>query len=65
MPSDIAMTRDATSIPPVVALTPVSGLDLGTGFQIGPLVAFLDLLGLALVYVLVRRHCLPGDDQSV
>jgi hypothetical protein len=55
---------DSTTIPPVEALSPVSGLDFGSGVELGPLTALLDGVAVvALVYV-VRRHRKGAADQA-
>jgi len=59
---DLSLSLDGTRIPPVIALSPMSGLDFGTGISVGPLLALLDALGIAGVCHLVRRHWLnPAD----
>jgi outer membrane biosynthesis protein TonB len=52
---------DAARIPPVEALTPLSGLDFGNGLDLGPLLLLIDLIGIGLLVYLVRTRWLaPG-----
>ena len=62
--SPLPLNLDSTSIAPVVALTPMSGLDFGSGFQVGPPLLFLDAVGLGLAWVLTRRYLRASDDAT-
>ena len=52
---------DAARIPPVEALTPLSGLDFGNGLNLGPLLALIDMLGIGLLIYLVRTRWLAPE----
>jgi hypothetical protein len=52
---------DAARIPPVEALTPLSGLDFGTGLNLGPLLLLIDLIGIGLLVYLVRTRWLAPE----
>lgn len=47
---------DAARIPPVEALTPLSGLDFGNGLNLGPLLLLIDVIGIGLLVYLVRTR---------
>ena len=52
---------DAARIPPVEALTPLSGLDFGNGLNVGPLLLLIDVIGIGVLIYLVRTRWLaPG-----
>jgi hypothetical protein len=61
-PEDLLADLDGTSIPPVEAMTPMAGLDFGSGFEIGPVMALLDAFGLVALLYVVRRYC--GADMA-
>jgi outer membrane biosynthesis protein TonB len=52
---------DAARIPPVEALTPLSGLDFGNGLDLGPLLLLIDLIGIGLLVYLVRTRWLAPE----
>lgn len=52
---------DAARIPPVEALTPLSGLDFGTGLNLGPLLLLIDMIGIGLLVYLVRTRWLAPE----
>jgi hypothetical protein len=52
---------DAARIPPVEALTPLSGLDFGSGLNVGPLLLLIDLIGIGLLVYLVRTRWLAPE----
>ena len=52
---------DAARIPPVEALTPLSGLDFGTGLNVGPLLLLIDMIGIGLLVYLVRTRWLAPE----
>ena len=52
---------DAARIPPVEALTPLSGLDFGTGLNLGPLLLLIDMIGIGLLIYLVRTRWLAPE----
>ena len=52
---------DAASIPPVEALTPVSGLDFGDGLDLGPLLLLIDLIGIGVLAYLVRTRWMASE----
>ena len=52
---------DAARIPPLEALTPLSGLDFGTGLDLGPLLLLIDLIGIGLLVYLVRTRWLAPE----
>ena len=52
---------DAARIPPVEALTPLSGLDFGNGLNLGPLLLLIDLIGIGLLVYLVRTRWLAPE----
>ena len=52
---------DAARIPPVEALTPLSGLDFGTGLNLGPMLLLIDLIGIGLLFYLVRTRWLASE----
>jgi hypothetical protein len=45
---------DSAHIPPIEALSPMSGLRFGSALQLGPILLLIDLLGLAGLYYFVR-----------
>lgn len=49
---------DAARIPPIEALTPLSGLEFGDGLNVGPLLLLIDLVGIGLLVYLVRTRWL-------
>jgi hypothetical protein len=55
-PSAASLSLAAAQIPPIEALTPVSGLDFGDALQLGPALLVADLAGLALLCYIVRRR---------
>jgi hypothetical protein len=52
---------DAARIPPIEALTPLSGLAFGTGLDLGPLLLLIDLIGIGLLVYLVRARWLAPE----
>ena|ERR1700693_2848793 len=52
---------DAARIPPVEALTPLSGLDFGNGINLGPLLLLIDMIGIGLLVYLVRTRWLTPE----
>ncbi len=52
---------DAARIPPVEALTPLSGLDFGNGLDLGPLLLLIDLIGIGLLAYLVRTRWMASE----
>jgi len=52
---------DAARIPPVEALTPLSGLDFGNGLNLGPVLLLIDLIGIGLLVYLVRTRWLNPE----
>jgi hypothetical protein len=52
---------DAARIPPVEALTPLSGLDFGSGLNLGPLLLLIDMIGIGLLVYLVRTRWLAPE----
>jgi hypothetical protein len=52
---------DAARIPPVEALTPLSGLDFGSGLNLGPILLLIDMLGIGLLIYLVRTRWLNPE----
>jgi hypothetical protein len=53
---------DAARIPPVEALTPLSGLDFGSGLNVGPVLLLIDLIGIGMLCYLVRTRWLAAED---
>ncbi len=53
---------DAAQIPPVEALTPLSGLDFGSGLNVGPVLLLIDLIGIGMLCYLVRTRWLASED---
>jgi hypothetical protein len=53
---------DAARIPPVEALTPLSGLEFGNGLNLGPILLLIDLIGIGLLCYLVRTRWLAHED---
>jgi hypothetical protein len=53
---------DAARIPPVEALTPLSGLEFGNGLNLGPILLLIDLIGIGLLFYLVRTRWLAHED---
>lgn len=52
---------DAARIPPVEALTPLSGLEFGSGLNLGPLLLLIDMIGIGLLVYLVRTRWLAPE----
>jgi hypothetical protein len=52
---------DAARIPPVEALTPLSGLDFGNGLNLGPILLLIDLVGIGLLVYVVRTRWLAPE----
>jgi hypothetical protein len=52
---------DAARIPPVEALTPLSGLDFGSGLNLGPLLLLIDMIGIGMLIYLVRTRWLAPE----
>ena len=52
---------DAARIPPVEALTPLSGLDFGNGLNLGPILLLVDLIGIGLLVYVVRTRWLAPE----
>jgi hypothetical protein len=52
---------DAARIPPVEALTPLSGLDFGNGLNLGPILLLVDLIGIGMLIYLVRIRWLAHE----
>jgi hypothetical protein len=48
------LNLDSAHIPPIEALSPVSGLTFGKSLQLGPILLLIDLLGMAALYYFVR-----------
>ncbi|HWW10863.1 MAG TPA: hypothetical protein VNY76_11520 [Candidatus Acidoferrales bacterium] len=53
-----SLNLDAVRIPPIEALSPVAGLNFGDGLQLEPALLLADVLGLAALAYVVRRHWL-------
>jgi hypothetical protein len=53
-----SLNLDAVRIPPIEALSPVAGLNFGDGLQLEPALLLADLVGLAALAYVVRRHWL-------
>jgi len=53
---------DAARIPPVEALTPLSGLEFGNSLNLGPILLLIDLIGIGLLFYLVRTRWLAHED---
>jgi hypothetical protein len=52
---------DAARIPPVEALTPLSGLEFGNGLNLGPILLLIDLIGIGMLVYLVRTRWLAPE----
>jgi hypothetical protein len=52
---------DAARIPPVEALTPLSGLAFGNGLNLGPVLLLVDLIAIGLLVYLVRTRWLAPE----
>jgi hypothetical protein len=52
---------DAARIPPVEALTPLSGLEFGSGLNVGPILLLIDMIGIGLLVYLVRTRWLAPE----
>ena len=52
---------DAARIPPVEALTPLSGLEFGSGLNLGPILLLIDMIGIGLLVYLVRTRWLAPE----
>lgn len=52
---------DAARIPPVEALTPLSGLEFGAGLNLGPILLLIDLIGIGTLFYLVRTRWLAHE----
>jgi hypothetical protein len=52
---------DAARIPPIEALTPLSGLSFGNGINLGPLLLLIDMIGIGLLVYLVRTRWLTPE----
>ncbi len=52
---------DAARIPPVEALTPLSGLEFGSGLNLGPILLLIDMIGIGLLAYLVRTRWLAPE----
>ncbi|MHB8489119.1 MAG: hypothetical protein ACYDCS_08145 [Candidatus Dormibacteria bacterium] len=52
---------DAARIPPVEALTPLSGLEFGNGLNLGPILLLIDLIGIGMLVYLVRTRWLAHE----
>src|ERR1700726_270484 len=52
---------DAARIPPVEALTPLSGLAFGNGLNLGPILLLADLVGIGLLIYIVRTRWLAPE----
>jgi hypothetical protein len=52
---------DAARIPPVEALTPLSGLEFGSGLDLGPILLLIDLIGIGSLIYLVRTRWLAPE----
>ena len=52
---------DAARIPPLEALTPLSGLDFGNGLDLGPLLLLIDLIGIGTLAYLVRTRWMAPE----
>jgi hypothetical protein len=60
-PLTIGTGLDAARIPPIEALTPLSGLAFGHGLDLGPLLLLIDLIGIGLLVYLVRTRWLAPE----
>ena len=49
-----ALNLDSAHIPPIEALSPVSGLNFGSALQLGPILLLVDLLGGLALYYFIR-----------
>ena len=57
-----SLNLDGVRVPPVEAMSPVTGLNFKSGLELGPVLLVADLLGLAALALLVRRRWLrPAD----
>ena len=56
-----AQGLDAARIPPLEALTPLSGLEYGTGLNLGPMLLLIDLIGIGMLVYLVRTRWLAPE----
>jgi hypothetical protein len=52
---------DAARIPPIEALTPLSGLAFGNGLNLGPILLLIDLIGIGMLVYLVRTRWLAPE----
>lgn len=52
---------DAARIPPVEALTPLSGLEFGNGLNLGPILLLIDVIGIGMLFYLVRTRWLAHE----
>jgi hypothetical protein len=52
---------DAARIPPLEALTPLSGLEFGSGLNLGPILLLIDLIGIGMLVYLVRTRWLAPE----
>jgi hypothetical protein len=52
---------DAARIPPLEALTPLSGLEFGSGLNLGPILLLIDLIGIGTLVYLVRTRWLAPE----
>jgi hypothetical protein len=52
---------DAARIPPVEALTPLSGLEFGNGLNLGPILLLIDVIGIGLLFYLIRTRWLAAE----
>jgi hypothetical protein len=61
--ASVVTTRglDSARIPPVEALTPLSGLAFGNGLNLGPILLLIDLVGIGLLVYLVRTRWLGPE----
>jgi hypothetical protein len=58
----IPLGLTVATVPAVQQLSPVSGLQFGHALILWPLFGALDLLGLAVVYLVVRRYRAARSD---
>ncbi|MBV9101661.1 MAG: hypothetical protein JOZ46_11830 [Candidatus Dormibacteraeota bacterium] len=57
-----APSLDGVRVPPVEAMSPVSGMSFKGGLEVGPALLVADALGLAALGLLVRRRWLRSSD---
>jgi hypothetical protein len=55
-PSVNALSLASANVPPIDALTPVSGINFSNAVQLGPALILADLAGMGLLWFIVRRR---------